>query len=182
MSDRLRSLLTHHLWVVLSGEGPVLAACRMVELNASLRDELFAKLDAIEMAGRPLSRQDLFSSLKARGQTFGLPDDGPDRWTELLAPYLEALAEIPADALTIAWSRWRKGELYPKTPARGEFFPRPDELVELAGPMQARIAAVLERARAATEHCRTRSLPTGETPQQMAERLRAQAAQFEDEF
>lgn len=128
------------------------AACRLLALNAKLRDEARELQPAIEHELEPAARTDLLPLLIRQAIVFGVPDRRPEAWAELLDVYLQALEGFSVAAVEDGFARWNRGELYPAQPQRHAFFPKPAELVTMAAPHKRDLQMARYRVRKALEH------------------------------
>ncbi len=155
--DSLRKLLTD-----ASNPGAV----RLIAINPTLRAETEELLPVLHERSAP-DRDGLLHLLIAKVETYPGPTRAYSGWAITFGAYLDKLADLPLAAVVDSFDRWARKELH-KDPARHEFYPKPDELAVLAGPLTLELKTALYRARKALEHA-TATGPKESTPESRAE-------------
>jgi hypothetical protein len=192
------------LWTLLTESEDSAAVVQKIAATPALRAEVEALLPALEAAKEPANKVEFAAIMARQKVVFGLGNWEAAEWTTATRVYYEALEGYSADIIEDAFLRWNRGEGM-KDPAMGQFFPKPSQLVALAARSKAELLTAAYRARRAVEHVekapreisaeeraqvaeglrelartfRGRALPTlrkpSISPQEMAERIRAQA-------
>ena len=141
-------LIENDLWSLLADAANP-DGYRLVATSPVLRRQLTELMPQIERRSRPMARDDLLARLIAEAPALGIDERSPEEWASLFEPYLADLAPFSAEAISAAFVGWKACELYPASPGRHTFYPRPEELITLAEPVRNLIGMVAHRARKA---------------------------------
>lgn len=146
------------LWKLLTEGEDGGSAIRLVAINPTLRREVETVTPNLLASLAPAGDMALMALLVEHATTFGISVKNKAEWAAILGVYLDALADLPLGAVSEAFARWHRSELYPKDPGRHAFFPKPAELYSLAAPWWTKIRTAAWRARRAVEYVE-RKLP-----------------------
>lgn len=146
------------LWKLLTEGEDGASAIRLVAINPTLRAELDRVAPSLIGALTPADPASLMLELVRHAPALGVHAKDDGEWAALFGVYLDALADLPLGAVSEAFARWHRSELYPKDPGRHAFFPKPAELYSLAAPWWTKIRTAAWRARRAVEYVE-RKLP-----------------------
>lgn len=152
------------------------AACRLIAINPTLRDQARAMLPALEAAKAKAEDVDLLRVLIRHAPTYALTARHDGEWAEMFGVYLDALEGFSVHAVEDAFVRWNRGEDM-KDPHMGQFFPKPAQLVHLANKAKTEVWMAAYRARKALEGAERSETPkpTLEERQAVGEQLAALA-------
>lgn len=176
------------LFARLSSDAKTDDVVRELAADPVIRADAIAARSALERRQRPCGAEGIAILIMPLVGVYGLADRNEEQWASFWKTYIDALGDLPFDALDQAVKSYAR---------EGEFFPKPAQLYKLAEPVAIKIRVAAWRAkriaeykapvvkrvseedrakvRAMLDEFKVKPLPpsaTKETPQQMAERLR----------
>lgn len=146
---------------------------RLIRINPTLKKQLEEVGPAIIEASAPITDVQLMKRLVALWSALNLPLRTPAEWEATTDTYVDALGNVPAEAIDVAIQRWNRCEMYPDEKGRHAFFPRPAELYALAEPKRLELGKAAYRARMALQKVEADTHRQPMTAEAAAERRQA---------
>lgn len=138
-------------------------AQRKIALSPNLRSEasrILPNLEAALSAESDVEAREmaLMELLMRNAPGFGVTAKSDAEWSYLFEDYLTILGAFPIGAITDAFARWKRCEMYPNEPGRHAFYPKTPELFYLANRYMTEIRMAYYRAKKALEFVEERGI------------------------
>jgi hypothetical protein len=120
-------------------------ACRIIRLNAKLREECERALPVLVQAKAPADRVEILRILVEQTPQYGIKAQHAGEWSRFFAAYLDALEGLPGYAVEDAFVRWNRGEGH-KDVTWATVYPTSAQLYMLAQKAKAELYVATYRA------------------------------------
>ena len=175
----------------LSSDGQTEDIVRELARDPVIKADALAARSALERRQRPCGQEGIALLVMPLAALYAMPDRSESEWVTFWRLYIDALGDLPFEALDYAVKEYVK---------QGEFFPKPAALFKIAEPIAIKLRVAAWRAKRITEYqpaiahrisdeerqrvremlaeFKMKPIQTArnrETPHEMAERLRKMA-------